>query len=175
MPRPNELEYKFLVTNSVATRGTCNRLRAGATIWTGKQILVSGYNGSAPGQPHCDEVGHFMVGGHCRRTLHAEVNALLQAAKYGIPVRGCDIVVNAPPCVNCLMMAKNAGIARVFYTGQYANTEAKNNIAELVGSGIELIHVGIDWQKLIAEHVLRVIAENEAAFSRSRDDRPGRE
>jgi dCMP deaminase len=168
MSRPNSLEYRFLVTLAVATRGTCNRLRAAATIWAGDRLIATGYNGSAKGQPHCDDVGHYMVGGHCIRTVHAEENALLQAAAHGISVKGCEMVVNAPPCVRCFMRAKNAGIARVFYTGEYANAGSQPERDALVGPGIELARIEVDFRALVRDHVLRVLEENDAAFSQPR-------
>jgi dCMP deaminase len=168
MIRPNDLEYKFLITLAVATRGTCDRLRAAATIWAGNRLIATGYNGSAKGQPHCDEVGHYIVGGHCIRTIHAEENALLQAAQFGISVQGCELVVNAPPCIRCLMRAKNAGISKVYYTGEYYNSGSQSEINELVGAGMEIIKVDIDFDTLIKKHLLRVLSENYAIFSKSR-------
>ncbi len=170
MGRPNSLEYKFLVTLAVAVRGTCNRLRAAATIWAGDRLLATGYNGSAKGQPHCDDegVGHYMVAGHCIRTIYAEENALLQAAEYGISVKGCEMVVNVPPCLRCLMRSKNSGIIRVYYTGEYSNIGSQQERDILVGPGIELVKVEIDFKKLVREHILRVLLENEAIFSQVR-------
>jgi deoxycytidylate deaminase len=78
------------------------------------------------------------------------------------------MVVNAPPCVRCLMRAKNAGIARVYYTGEYANAGSQAERDALVGPGIELARIEVDFRALVRDHVLRVLDENDAAFSQPR-------
>ena len=78
-----------------------------------KSILATGYNGSIRGLPHCDEEGHLMEDGHCVRTVHAEANAIVQAARNGVRIDGASIYVTASPCWGCFRLIANAGIARV--------------------------------------------------------------
>ncbi len=80
-----------------------------------KRILTTGFNGSPAGQPHCDEVGHLMVDGHCVRTIHAETNAIIQAALHGVSTGGCTCYVTHFPCINCTKALINAGISRLVY------------------------------------------------------------
>ena len=108
----------------VARRSTCDRARVGAIIVKDRRILTTGYNGSPAGLPHCDDVGHLMVGGHCVRTLHAEQNAIIQAALHGVSVNGGTIYVTHQPCLTCAKMIINAGIRRVVYAGDYPDQNA---------------------------------------------------
>lgn len=79
------------ITTQVAARSTCDRAQVGAVIVKDRRILTTGYNGAPAGLPHCDDIGHLMVDGHCVRTLHAEQNAILQAALHGVSVQGGTI------------------------------------------------------------------------------------
>jgi dCMP deaminase len=110
----------------VATRSTCMRRAVGAVIVRDKRILATGYNGAPSGLQHCPPEGGLhdwplgcMRAGHCIRSLHAEQNALLQAAKIGIACEGSTIYVTCQPCNNCAKMIINAGIIRVIYEGDY--------------------------------------------------------
>ena len=94
-------EYFMRIAIQAATRSTCDRKHVGAVIVRDKTILSTGYNGSIRGLPHCDEVGHTMENGHCIATVHAEANAIIQAAKNGTAIDGADIYVTASPCWNC--------------------------------------------------------------------------
>src|SRR3989338_7278239 len=78
--RPSWDDYFMSLARIIASRGTCNRLYTGAVLVKDKRIISTGYNGSPPGLPHCDEVGHLLEDGHCVRTIHGEHNAILQAA-----------------------------------------------------------------------------------------------
>jgi dCMP deaminase len=100
-----------------------------------KCILATGYNGSIRGLPHCHEVGHLMEDGHCVRTIHAEANAIIQAARNGVRIAEADLYVTASPCWNCFKMIANAGIVRVIYGEFYRDERIFEVAAEL---GIEL-------------------------------------
>ncbi len=89
--------YFMNIAHEVATRSTCNRKQVGAVIVRDKTILSTGYNGSIRGLKHCDEVGHEMENGHCVRTIHAEANAIVQAARNGININTGEIFVSASP------------------------------------------------------------------------------
>jgi dCMP deaminase len=108
----------------------------GAVIVKGKHILATGYNGSISGIPHCDEVGHMMENGHCVATIHAEANAILQAAKHGVSIDGASIYITASPCWNCFKLLANAGIKRICYGEFYRDTRSMEVAEEI---GIELV------------------------------------
>ncbi|MBD3165883.1 hypothetical protein GF324_04755 [bacterium] len=98
---------------------TCDRAKVGAVIVRGKRVIASGYGGAPPGTPTCDEVGHAMWHGHCVRTVHAEMNAIAQAARFGPSVDGCDMYCTVMPCWNCAKMIAAVGINRVYYLNDY--------------------------------------------------------
>jgi dCMP deaminase len=130
--------YFMNIARVVSTRATCDRNHVGAVIVRDKNILSTGYNGSIRGLPHCDEVGHEMVGGHCVRTVHAEANAIIQAARHGVRIEGADIYTTASPCWECFKLIANAGIRRIFY-GEFYREEKVFDIARQLG--IELIRI----------------------------------
>lgn len=111
--------YFIDISEMVATRATCDRKHVGAVIVMQNRIVATGYNGSVPGASHCDEVGHDMVNDHCVRTIHAEANAIAQAAKFGIDVDGAVLYTNTFPCWICFKLIASAGIARVVYDAEY--------------------------------------------------------
>jgi dCMP deaminase len=103
----------------VGERSTCDRAHVGCVLVLDKRILTTGYNGSPAGQPHCDEVGHLLVDGHCVRTIHAETNAIIQAALHGVSTKGATCYVTHYPCINCAKALINAGITRLVYETAY--------------------------------------------------------
>jgi dCMP deaminase len=130
--------YFMNIAKQVATRSTCDRKYVGAVIVRDKTILSTGYNGSIRGMPHCDEVGHMMENNHCVATIHAEANAILQAAKNGVCIDGAEIYITASPCWNCFKMMANAGIKKIYY-GEFYRDERIFETAKKLG--IELIHL----------------------------------
>jgi dCMP deaminase len=108
-------EYFMNIAREVSTRSTCDRKFVGAVIVREKCILATGYNGSIRGLPHCDEEGHLMEEGHCVRTVHAEANAIVQAARNGNRIDGASIYVTASPCWGCFRLIANAGIGRIVF------------------------------------------------------------
>lgn len=135
--RPSWDDYFMDITFQVAKRSTCDRARVGSIIVKERRILTTGYNGAPAGLPHCDEAGHLMIANHCVRTLHAEQNAIIQAALHGVSVDGGTIYVTHQPCLTCAKMIINAGIKRVVYAGQYPD---ENAVAFLTDAGVELAH-----------------------------------
>ncbi len=114
------------IAKLVATRATCPRRSVGAIVVKDKRILATGYNGAPAGLPHCPEGGGenewpkgCLISGHCSRSLHAEQNCLLQAAKIGVPCQETTMYVTCQPCNTCAKMIINAGISRVIYEGDY--------------------------------------------------------
>jgi dCMP deaminase len=112
---------EFFATQSrvMAMRSTCTRLAVGCVIVRDKRIIASGYNGSIVGDVHCTDVGCKMRDGHCVRAIHAEQNALLQCARFGISTEGADLYVTHLPCLQCTKSIIQAGIARVYYEKPY--------------------------------------------------------
>lgn len=124
--RPSWDSYFMQIASLVATRATCPRRQVGAVIVRDRRILATGYNGAPRGLPHCPDGGPdhdwptgCMKAGHCIRSLHAEQNALLQAAMIGVPCAGAAMYVTCQPCNACAKMIVNAGIERVVYEGDY--------------------------------------------------------
>ncbi len=130
--------YFMHIAREVATRSTCDRKFVGAIIVRDKNILSTGYNGSIRSQPHCDDVGHQMENNHCVRTVHAEANAIIQAARHGVNIDKADIYTTASPCWECFKLIANAGIQRVFY-GEFYREEKSFQVARELG--IELIRI----------------------------------
>lgn len=98
---------------------TCNRASVGAVIVKNNQILATGYNGSPAKTDHCNEVGCYIENGHCVRTVHAEINAILQCSRYGTSTEGAYIFVTHMPCLACTQAIINAGIKKIFYINEY--------------------------------------------------------
>ena len=132
MHRTDWHDYFMRIAEEVATRGTCDRRRVGAVIVRDRMILSTGYNGSIRGLPHCDEVGHMMENDHCVATIHAEANALLQAARNGVRIEGSEIYTTASPCWSCFKMIVNAGIQSIYY-GAFYREERIFRVAEELG------------------------------------------
>jgi dCMP deaminase len=131
-------QYFMNIAQEVSTRSTCDRKHVGALIVRDKNILSTGYNGSIRSQPHCDDAGHDMVAGHCVRTVHAEANAIIQAARNGVRIEGADIYTTASPCWECFKLIANSGISRIFYREFYREQKSFEIAQQL---GIELIKI----------------------------------
>ena len=131
-------DYFMSIATQVATRSTCDRKHVGAVIVRDKMLLATGYNGSLRGIEHCDEVGHLMQDGHCVRTVHAEANAIVQAARNGVRTDGASIYVTASPCFSCFKLIANAGIVRIVF-GEFYRDERIYSFSERLQ--IELVHL----------------------------------
>ncbi len=99
-----------MMAKTVATRATCPRASVGCVIVKDKRVLSVGYNGSLPGEAHCSDAGCLVVDGHCRRTVHAEANAVAAAAKSGIALEGSQAFVTHTPCADCQKLLTSAGV-----------------------------------------------------------------
>ena len=139
-PRASWDEYFMAIAKVVASRSTCDRKFVGAVIVRNRTILSTGYNGSIRGLPHCSEVGHMMENDHCVATIHAEANAILQAARNGVMIDGATLYVTASPCWNCFKAAANSGVQRICY-GEFYRDQRSLNVAQQ--AGIELVHIPI--------------------------------
>ncbi|CAH2031242.1 deoxycytidylate deaminase [Trichlorobacter ammonificans] len=142
MSRPSWDQYFIDITHLVATRSTCLRRQVGALLVKNRNILATGYNGTPSGIRHCEETGclreRLQVPSGERhelcRGLHAEQNAIIQAARHGINIDGSTLYCTTMPCIICSKMLINAGIRRIVYEGGYADELAREMVAE---SGIE--------------------------------------
>ena len=133
--RPTWEEYFMGILDAVALRGTCLRAKCGCVIVRDNVLLSTGYNGAPAGAPQCDEVGCLLeevkhtdghVSTHCRRTVHAEANAILQAAKNGVEIMNSTLYCGMTPCRDCAMLIVNSGIEKVIVKKDYhESTETK--------------------------------------------------
>jgi len=128
--------YFMNIARQAATRSTCDRKHVGAVIVRDRTILSTGYNGSIRGMPHCDDVGHTMDNDHCVATVHAEANAIIQAAKNGVRIEDAELYTTASPCWSCFKLIANASIRRIYYSEFYRD-ERSIQVAEQLG--IELV------------------------------------
>ena len=141
--RPSWDEYFMKIANDAATRTTCLRRGVGCVIVKDNRILATGYNGVPSGLRHCSETGCLreklgVPSGQRHeicRGLHAEQNAIIQAAKYGIDICGSKIYVNTQPCVVCAKMIINAGIEEIIYQNPYDDELSRELLEE---SGIKM-------------------------------------
>jgi dCMP deaminase len=129
-------EYFMNIAKQAATRSTCARKHVGAVIVRDKTILSTGYNGSIRGMPHCDEAGHDMENDHCVATIHAEANAIIQAAKNGVRIEDGELYTTASPCWSCFKLIANSGIRRIYF-GEFYRDEKSIRVARQLG--IELV------------------------------------
>lgn len=139
MKRLSRDEYFLALANIVAARATCDRLWAGCVIVADGEIVSTGYNGAPSGLQECDEVGHLMVvegdgRPHCKRTIHAEQNALYQAKKKVRNLQGATVYINATPCETCLSELLKWGVKRIVCGSVYQNVERKEMTSKLVSA-----------------------------------------
>lgn len=163
MTRPSWDEYFLDLITAVAQRATCDRGRSGCVIVRDNRILTTGYVGSPPGLPHCDDVGHLMkqvmdedgeVRNHCMRTIHAEQNAICQAARHGISLAGATLYCSMEPCRVCAMLIISVGIVRVVARRRYHAAQETRDMFKVAGIRLD-----------VTEDTLEVY-ENQAAGPR---------
>ena len=114
-------DYFMNIAVQAATRSTCPRKQVGCVIVKDKAIIATGYNGSLPGESHCHTHGCFLQDSHCIRTIHAETNAINQAAKNGVSLNGAIIYCNVEPCWNCYKNILSVGINSIYFKESYGN------------------------------------------------------
>ncbi|MEL3908960.1 MAG: cytidine/deoxycytidylate deaminase family protein [Treponemataceae bacterium] len=152
--RPSWDEYFMEVCRAIAKRATCDRGRSGCVIARDNQILVTGYVGAPVGLPHCDDVGHQIkkvthedgrVSEHCVRTVHAEQNAICQAAKRGISIDGATLFCKMTPCRTCAMLIINCGIKRVVAEMRYH--DSADTLKMFEQAGVQIEHLSDEVEK----------------------------
>ena len=146
--RPSWDEYFMEVADAISKRATCDRGRSGCVIARDKQLLVTGYVGSPAGLPHCDEVGHQFkttihedghTSQHCVRTVHAEQNAICQAARLGVSIQGATLYCRMTPCRTCAMLIINCGIVRVVCEKRYHAGKESEEMFQTAGVSLEYV------------------------------------
>lgn len=166
MERISWNEYFMAQSELLALRSTCTRLAVGATIVRDKRIIAGGYNGSIAGGVHCIDEGCYVIDNHCVRTIHAEMNAILQCAKFGVPTAGADIYVTHFPCLQCCKAIVQAGIKTVYYELDYKNHPYALELFEQ--ANIETVQVERkelekkEEKKALVEALVKQLKENNA-------------
>lgn len=122
--RPDWDQYFLKLAMLASERATCPRMHCGCVLVRNKNVISTGYNGSIPGDQHCEDIGCLIVDNHCVRTVHAEMNALVQAAKRGHAVEGATAYVTNMPCTTCAKALITAGVERVVVFSDYHDTLA---------------------------------------------------
>ena len=135
-------QYFMIQAAILASRSTCNRLSVGAVLVRDKRIIAGGYNGSVSGDAHCIDEGCYLRDGHCVRTIHAEMNAILQCAKFGISTDGASLYVTDFPCLQCTKSLLQAGIKEINYIRNYHNDEYAMKLIKL--KNIRLNQIKLD-------------------------------
>lgn len=123
--RPVWDEYFLKLAMLVSERATCPRMHCGCVLVKDKRILSTGYNGSIPGDVHCETDGCMIVDNHCVRTIHAEMNAILQCSIHGVSTHGATAYITNMPCTNCSKSLIAAGIKEIVIFSDYHDTKAE--------------------------------------------------
>lgn len=150
-------QYFMMQALVIAQRSTCNRALVGSVLVKDNRIIGTGYNGAVTGQPHCDEVGHQMVDGHCVRTIHSEINSLTQCAKNGVSTSDTEIYVTHFPCYNCTKALIQSGVKRINYYFNYRDNPLA--IKLLQDCGVEYEQIKID--RKYVEQLSRKLEDDE--------------
>jgi len=153
--RPDWDEYFLKLAMLASERATCPRMHCGCVLVKEKDVVATGYNGSIPGDDHCDDIGCLVVDNHCLRTVHAEMNALVQAAKRGHSIEGSTAYVTNMPCTNCAKALITAGIQRVVVFSDYHDMLAAEFFAKA--------NVKIDKHKMPATEILYDLKDYSSA------------
>ncbi|WP_010531052.1 ComE operon protein 2 [Lentibacillus jeotgali] len=162
MERISWNQYFMAQSHLLALRSTCTRLMVGATIARDKRIIAGGYNGSVSGGVHCIDEGCYVIDGHCVRTIHAEANALLQCAKFGVPTEGAEIYVTHFPCLQCCKQIIQAGIKTLYYAEDYKNHPYAEELFSDVGietKKVALTDLTVDYHYREKEVYVRQLLE----------------
>jgi len=149
MSRPSWDEYFIGLVREVAKRATCDRGKSGCLIVRDKRIICTGYVGSPAGMPHCDEAGHLMKrvmddagaeSQHCVRTIHAEQNAICQAARHGTALDGATLYCTMEPCRTCAMLIISTGIRRVVAERRYHAAQDTREMFQAAGVELSVLY-----------------------------------
>lgn len=150
-------QYFMLQAVLLSLRSTCERLSVGAILVRDKRVIAGGYNGAVSGDDHCIDVGCYVVDGHCLRTIHAEMNAVLQCSKFGIPTDGAEIYVTDFPCLQCTKSLLQAGIKKIYYMRNYHNDDYAIRLLKRKKVAVEQVKVEPKYLNTVSIN----IAENQ--------------
>lgn len=143
--RPSWDEYFLKLAMLASERSTCPRMHCGCVIVKNKFVLATGYNGSLPGLPHCEEEGCLIVDNHCVRTNHAEINALTQAATHGVNIKDSTAYITNMSCTTCAKALIAAGIKRVVVFSDYHDTLATKFYSD---SNVEIVKLKMPGKEI---------------------------
>lgn len=146
MDRLSWQDYFMANAELISKRSTCDRAFVGAVLVKDNRIIATGYNGGVAATDNCCDIGHYMEEEHCIRTVHAEMNALIQCAKEGISTNGTEIYVTHFPCINCTKALLQAGIQKITFTDSYRKHPFALELIE--AKGVELVQHRIPSLKL---------------------------
>ncbi len=152
-------QYFMLQAVLLSLRSTCTRLSVGAILVRDQRMIAGGYNGSVSGDKHCIDDGCYMVDGHCLRTIHAEMNAVLQCAKFGIPTDGAELYVTDFPCLQCTKMLLQAGVKKIHYLRNYNNDSYALELLKL--KEVVLEQVKLDKEYIDTALFKQLVAKGE--------------
>ena len=138
-------QYFMLQAVLLSLGSTCTRLSVGAILVRDQRMIAGGYNGSVSGDKHCIDDGCYMVDGHCLRTIHAEMNAVLQCAKFGIPTDGAELYVTDFPCLQCTKMLLQAGVKKIHYLRNYNNDSYALELLKLKEVALEQVKLDKEY------------------------------
>lgn len=144
-------QYFMIQAALLASRSTCNRLSVGAVLVRDKRIIAGGYNGSVSGDDHCIDKGCYLRDGHCVRTIHAEMNAILQCARFGMSTDGASLYVTDFPCLQCTKSLLQAGIKEINYIRNYHNDDYAMKLIKL--KQVRLRQINLDDNILDQVHL----------------------
>lgn len=144
-------QYFMVQAALLASRGTCKRLSVGAVLVRDKRIIAGGYNGSVSGDDHCIDEGCYLRDGHCVRTIHAEMNAILQCARFGMSTDGASLYVTDFPCLQCTKSLLQAGIKEINYIRNYHNDDYAMKLIKL--KNVRLRQINLDQDILDQVHL----------------------
>lgn len=149
-------QYFMTQATLLSLRSTCTRLSVGAVIVRDRRVIAGGYNGSVSGDVHCVDEGCYLVEGHCVRTIHAEMNAVLQCAKFGVATDGAEVYVTDFPCLQCTKMLLQSGIIKINYLRNYHNDQYAVELLKRKNVEIKQIKFSEDdLDKININHILR--------------------
>lgn len=149
-------QYFMTQATLLSLRSTCTRLSVGAVIVRDQRVIAGGYNGSVSGDVHCIDEGCYLVEGHCVRTIHAEMNAVLQCAKFGVATDGAEVYVTDFPCLQCTKMLLQSGIIKINYLRNYHNDQYAVELLKRKNVEIKQIKFSEDdLDKININHILR--------------------
>ncbi|WP_226037038.1 ComE operon protein 2 [Aquibacillus saliphilus] len=166
-------QYYMAQSHLLALRSTCERLMVGATIVRDKRIIAGGYNGSVSGSIHCIDEGCYVIDGHCVRTIHAEMNSLLQCAKFGVATDGAEMYVTHFPCLQCCKSIIQAGIQTVYYANDYKNNPYAKELFSDAGIKVEKVildQVAVDLHKQEKKDYVDTLLEKLETTSMNKEE-----